>query len=41
MLENQYINGTLNLEYKDLMEKAEVKYNDLNDKVNFKGKYKV
>ena len=41
MLENHYNDGTLNLEYKDLMYKAEVNYNQLKDKLKFKVKSKV
>ena len=41
MLENKYNGGTLNIESKDLMDKAEVKYNDLKDTLKFKGNSKV
>ena len=41
MKENQYNNGTLNLESKDIMDKVEIKYNEIKDKIKFKGKYKV
>ena len=41
MLENQYNNGPLNLEPKDLMHKIEVKYNQINDKLKLKGKSKL
>ena len=38
MLENKYNDGTLKLESKDLMDKSKVKYNELKDKLKFKGK---
>ena len=41
MMENQYKNGTLNLESKDLMDKEEIKYNELRNKIKFKGNSKV
>ena len=41
MPENQYNYRTLKWEYKDLMDKAEVKYNDLKDTLKFKGNSKV
>ena len=37
MLENQYNDGTLKLEFKDITNKVEIKYNELKDKTNFKG----
>ena len=37
MTENQYNDGTLNLESKDLTDKSEIKYNELRDKIKFKG----
>ena len=41
MLENQHSDGTLNLESKDFMDKAEVKYNNIKDKIKFKGNSKL
>ena len=41
MLVNQYNNGTLNLESKDLMDESEVKYRYLKDKINFNVNYKL
>ena len=37
ILENQYNDGTLNLEYKDIMDNSEVEYNNLKDKIYFNG----
>ena len=39
-LQNKYNDGTLSLESKYLMDKAEVRYNNLKDKLNFKGNCK-
>ena len=41
ILENQYNNGKIKLESKDLMYKLEVTYNDLKDKIKFKGNSKL
>ena len=37
MLKNNYNDGTLNLDSEVIMEKEEVKYNSIKDKVEFKG----
>ena len=41
ILENQYNYGTLSLESKYLIDREKVKYNDIKDKLKFKGKSKL
>ena len=36
MLENQYNDGKLNLESKDIVDKAEIDYNEIKDKLKLK-----
>ena len=40
-LENHYNDGTINLKWKDIMDKEKVKYNKLKDKIKFNGSYKA
>ena len=41
MLENQYNNRTLNVKFKDLMYKAEIKYNNIKETLKLKGNSKA
>ena len=41
MLKNQYNNGTLKLESKDIVDKSEVKYTEQKGKLKFEGNFRV